>query len=288
MPDDFKRTFKEHLKTVDCDNHDICLADSMFIDFTCDDTTCTEITVDTNGKKNPNQPGMDKYKFDITEEGIFPQGEQESCIGYDCGKFVLTYHKLFEGLTPYCVAYSNGECTTCDDGYYQEGGKCSAVDLPNCDIYTGENCTRCESNYLLQAGECITMESQNYVDTDDGSTCSTCKDHYSNNNGVCMYITIDDCIAYSKDKCSVCDSGFLQKNGACLSLSSQNCLASEDGLVCSSCTNKYHNNNGVCEEVNIAHYKNDGYSQDKCQTCETGYTSTQTACLNFNECKSGR
>ena len=25
MPEDFKRTFKEHLKTVECDNHDICL-----------------------------------------------------------------------------------------------------------------------------------------------------------------------------------------------------------------------------------------------------------------------
>ena len=60
MPEDFKRTFKEHLKTVDCDNHDICLLDDMFVDFTCDDTTCSELTVDTNGKKQPNQPGKCK------------------------------------------------------------------------------------------------------------------------------------------------------------------------------------------------------------------------------------
>ena len=214
LPDDFKRTFKDHLKTVDCDNHDICLADSMFIDFTCDDTTCTEITVDTNGKKQQIQPGKDKYKFYITEEGIFPQGEQESCIGYDCGKFVLTYHKLFDGLTPYCVAYSNGECTTCDDGYHHEGGKCSAVNFPNCDIYTGENCTCCESNYLLQASECITMESQNCLASENGSTCSTCKDKYHNNNGVCEQVDIPNCVGYTGDKCSNCGEKYLY-DGSC-------------------------------------------------------------------------
>ena len=168
MPDEFKRTFKDHLKTVECDNHDICLLDDMFIDFTCDDTTCTELTVDTNGKKQPNQPGKDKYKFDITEEGIIPQGEQESCIGYDCGKFVLTYHKLFEGLTPYCVAYSNGECTTCDDGYHQDGGKCFAVNILACDIYVGEECTKCETDYLLTDGECTGMETLHCLSSDNG------------------------------------------------------------------------------------------------------------------------
>ena len=285
LPEEFKKIFKEHLKTVECEEHDACLIDNMFVDFTCDDVTCTELTVDTNGKKNPNQPGMDKYKFDITEEGVVPQGEQESCIGYDCGKFVLTYHKLFEGLTPYCVAYSNGVCTTCDDGYHQEGGKCSAVNLPNCDIYTGENCSRCESQYLLQAGECITMESQNCLATENGSTCTTCKDKYHNNNGVCEEVTINNCATYTGDTCATCDTNYHLFEEECYAdiahcpgtnygaTCSIGCETGYTGDTCTSCAANYHMYSNVCYP-NIAHCPGSNYATT-CPSCETGYSGSQ-------------
>ena len=186
-PDDFKKTFKEYLKTVDCDTHDICLQDSMFVDFTCDDTKCTEIKVDTNGAKKPNQPGKDLFKFDITPDGIIPQGEQESCIGYDCGNYTLTYHKIFEGLTPNCVAYTDGKCKTCDDGYHLEDNKtCSQIINNGCATFEGEECTICKTGY-------------------EGTSCNQCSENYHSAGNYC-YHDIANCLTHNltDDRCDDC------------------------------------------------------------------------------------
>ena len=151
----------------------------MFVDFTCDETKCTEIKVDTNGSKKPNQPGKDLFKFDITPDGIIPQGEQESCIGYDCGNYTLTYHKLFEGLTPNCVAYEEGKCKTCDDGYHLEDNKtCSEIDMPTCAKFDGEVCEKCVSSYYINnENECINLPS-NCTEANKNGECTSCENNY--------------------------------------------------------------------------------------------------------------
>ena len=67
----------------------------------------------------------------ITDKGLIAQGESEYCGtidgGLDCGKYILTYHKLFDGLINNCTAYDNGQCSTCQNvktkTIYQQAGR---------------------------------------------------------------------------------------------------------------------------------------------------------------------
>lgn len=119
-PDKFKEYFEEHLKLSGKSNctHDVCLVDGSYFDYECDGEKCNYITIDTNGKRKPNQAGKDIYKFAITTNGLISEGEDEICSGYDCGRYVLSHHKIFDGLLANCEEYGeDGRCSQCNDGY---------------------------------------------------------------------------------------------------------------------------------------------------------------------------
>ena len=62
------------------------------------ENVCFSMIVDVNGKKGPNTPGKDIYRFYVTKQGVFPDGNPTGCEeGYDCGAYVLANHKLWDG-----------------------------------------------------------------------------------------------------------------------------------------------------------------------------------------------
>ena len=103
----FDSKFKAQLKTRNCSDHSVCLADGSYFDYTedgfggvCDkETPCVKINADINGRKGPNKAGKDQYTFLVTYKGIVPMGETETCSGLDCTAYVLAHHKLWEGET---------------------------------------------------------------------------------------------------------------------------------------------------------------------------------------------
>lgn len=88
---DFKTKFEEHLKTTGCNANDgnfnpnVCLTDGSFFKYGTYDSECStnevcmELTIDTNGKKNPNQAGKDQFTLLLTKSGVKALGENESC-----------------------------------------------------------------------------------------------------------------------------------------------------------------------------------------------------------------
>ncbi|MBR1753520.1 hypothetical protein IJ732_01670, partial [bacterium] len=182
-PDKFKEYLESHLKILSSDcEQDVCLADGSSYSYECDETKCNSIIIDTNGDKRPNSAGKDRYRMLVTDHGLIAQGESEYCGtidgGLDCGKYILTYHKLFDGLINNCTAYDNGECSQCENGYQNNGTSCRDIRENTCDTYSGTTCTKCTSENLLVGGECISMSSLKCDESEDGKTCSKCKNGY--------------------------------------------------------------------------------------------------------------
>ncbi|MBR1753254.1 hypothetical protein IJ732_00310, partial [bacterium] len=150
---------------------------------------------DTNGDKRPNSAGKDRYRMLVTDHGLIAHGESEYCGtidgGLDCGKYILTYHKLFDGLINNCTAYDNGECSQCENGYQNNGTSCRDIRENTCDTYSGTTCTKCTTENLLAAGDCIAASTQNCVETDGLSTCTKCSD----GNVFKDNVTGNDCVA---------------------------------------------------------------------------------------------
>ena len=203
-PEQFKSAFEDDLHIIrsNCDK-DVCLADGSTLEYVCDET-CTEIIADTNGKKGPNTAGKDRFKFLISENGIKPLGEYSDYCGeveggMDCGRYILANHKLFDGLVNNCANYTDGRCSTCEDGYSLEGNTCDAVNLPNCDRYSGITCSTCKAGYMLKNGTCSSLAQNNCSSTTDGENCDVCANKFTNKNGTCEEIEIADCKTYSGD-----------------------------------------------------------------------------------------
>ncbi|MBR1754230.1 hypothetical protein IJ732_05270, partial [bacterium] len=156
---------------------DVCLTDGSSYSYECDETKCTGIIIDTNGDKKPNSAGKDRYRMLVTNKGLIAQGESEYCGtidgGLDCGKYILTYHKLFDGLINNCTAYDNGQCSQCENGYQNNGNSCKDIRENTCATYSGTTCTKCTTDNLLADGECIAASSLNCQIT-DGVNCTTC------------------------------------------------------------------------------------------------------------------
>ena len=103
--DSFAPVFASQLKTVNCEDHAVCLADGSNFDYAnanfgdvCNKTNpCVEIIANINGKKGPDKQGKDIYKFLVTNRGIQPAGETDTCTGLDCTAYVMSNHKLWEG-----------------------------------------------------------------------------------------------------------------------------------------------------------------------------------------------
>ncbi|MBR1754537.1 hypothetical protein IJ732_06850, partial [bacterium] len=102
-----------------------------------------------------------------------------------CGKYILTYHKLFDGLINNCTAYENGECSQCENGYQNNGTSCRDIRENTCATYSGTTCTKCTSDNLLAAGECIAASTQNCAETDGLSTCTSCSNGNYLKDGGC-------------------------------------------------------------------------------------------------------
>ncbi|MBR1753411.1 hypothetical protein IJ732_01120, partial [bacterium] len=105
--------------------------------------------------------------------------------GLDCGKYILTYHKLFDGLINNCTAYDNGECSQCENGYQNNGTSCRDIRENTCDTYSGTTCTKCTSSNLLADGECIDSKTLNCDET-NGVSCTKCSQDYKLSGSSCV------------------------------------------------------------------------------------------------------
>ncbi|MBR1753635.1 hypothetical protein IJ732_02255, partial [bacterium] len=171
----------------DCEQ-DVCLADGSSYSYECDETKCNSIIIDTNGDKRPNSAGKDRYRMLVTDHGLIAQGESEYCGtidgGLDCGKYILTYHKLFDGLINNCTAYDNGQCSSCENGYQNNGTSCKDIRENTCDTYSGTTCTKCTSDNLLVDNECVSKNSL-HCQTSNGVSCTECDDGNYLKGGSC-------------------------------------------------------------------------------------------------------
>ena len=76
-----------------------------------------------------------------------------------------------------------------------------------------------------------------------------------------------------------CDENAILDTGVCVSLADKNCKTKsvEEGL-CETCENKYSNNNGTCEEVDITNCAE--YEGDQCKTCDATYHLKNNVCYS--------
>ena len=60
--------------------------------------SCMSIVTDLNGvNQKPNKPGKDRFRFWVTKDGVYPEGNLNSCTnGYDCTAYTVLNQKLFD------------------------------------------------------------------------------------------------------------------------------------------------------------------------------------------------
>ncbi|MBR1753943.1 hypothetical protein IJ732_03825, partial [bacterium] len=240
------------------------LADGSSYSYECDETKCNSIIIDTNGDKRPNSAGKDRYRMLVTDHGLIAQGESEYCGtidgGLDCGKYILTYHKLFDGLINNCTAYDNGECSQCENGYQNNGSSCRDIRENTCDTYSGTTCTKCTSENLLVDGECLSMTSLKCQTSTDGKTCSECESGNYLTTGKSCETLPNNCTGANGDgSCTGCTGGnYLANGGTCETLPS-NCTSADGSGSCQTCSDNYLVYGGNCvlgKEINgVSAYK---------------------------------
>ncbi|MBR1753404.1 hypothetical protein IJ732_01085, partial [bacterium] len=134
-----------------------------------------------------------------------------------CGKYILTYHKLFDGLINNCTAYDNGECSQCENGYQNNGTSCRDIRENTCDTYSGTTCTKCTSENLLVDNECVSKTSL-HCQTSNGVSCTECNSDYHDENGTCAKGYVENCSVYDGENCQTCNSDNLvvSLNNSCV------------------------------------------------------------------------
>ncbi|MBR1754004.1 hypothetical protein IJ732_04130, partial [bacterium] len=147
------------------------------------------------------------------------QGESEYCGtidgGLDCGKYILTYHKLFDGLINNCTAYDNGECSQCENGYQNNGTSCRDIRENTCDTYSGTTCTKCTTENLLVDNECVSKTSL-HCQTSDGVSCMECESGNYLTNGKSCETLPNNCTSADGDgKCTGCIPRYYTTGGSC-------------------------------------------------------------------------
>ena len=122
------------------------------------------------------------------------------------------------------------------------------------------------------------MESQNCLASENGATCSTCKDQYRNNDGVCEQIDIPNCIAYTGDKCSNCGDKHLY-DGECYDVI-ENCT-NQTGNTCTECNNNMLAQNNQCYTriPNCAEQ-----AGNTCNSCGSMLLQNNTCYARINNC----
>ena len=275
---DFKTAFEKHLKILPtCEEpYNVCLVDGGRYQYqtlagaqledgaieygnTYSDGKATglkdsfaRLLVDVNGKKGPNKAGKDLYVFYVTKYGIFADGLTTECSGLDCGAYVLAHHKIWTGeveevanggggedpvspggvddpIRPF-ILYTNA--LSCPAGYRRKTSNNNCVDESYIKDGKIDNCNAYKMYETYNEDKGYNEEHVDYL------SCSSCKDGYENNDGVCTPASIIGCVSYGYDEfyygstianCNVCDdgNGYVSSGSGCVKESK---LSGENGL----------------------------------------------------------
>ena len=140
----FNAGLTKQLKTTACTDHAVCLADGSYFDYAnenfgdiCNKTKpCVEIIANINGRKGPDKQGKDVYKFLVTNRGIVPACETDTCTGLDCTAYVMATHKLWDGeLTEVNIEAQEEEVATPKAGDSCEPGSLIIYTSNDCGLY---------------------------------------------------------------------------------------------------------------------------------------------------------
>lgn len=188
-----------------------------------------------------------------------------------------------------CVKYSNNRnckemqpdydlCSTCNDGFYNNKGRCDIRESQNCLLYKADEdlCLSCQTGFYLQSNTCVpySVICKDFNPFDN--KCITCKPGYFLYEGYCYINDALGCLHFSSIRrgCESCHgSDYLEPNsGSCLPrIDSKNCskpLLTAD--LCESCPSTHLFVAGKCilrEKQNCASY--DSIS-DICTSCHAG------------------
>lgn len=151
------------------------------------------------------------------------------------------------------------ECASCPNNYYFNGSKsCVAITQTNCDqnVANADACRVCSPGYFLEGTSCIKFsEAVAYcIEYTGATTCTTCSSLYllastSNCAPIATSSLIADCIEYNNKVSAV---------------------------TCKRCveTKKLISNTCVSRTSSVSLCKVHHVSDEKCQTCDTGRTTT--------------
>ncbi|EWS75215.1 leishmanolysin family protein (macronuclear) [Tetrahymena thermophila SB210] len=178
----------------------------------------------------------------------------------------------------------SSKCTTCQDGFYFDGGFCKKCSLPcsKC-IDNDQKCTQCidNVNYKFDAptNKCIKQchsSCKDCSDPQDISKCISCNDGFYLDSGYCKKCTSPCNTCKNSSECLTCQSGYTldissnqcqpQCDSSCLTCSKPN-----DANSCQSCKDgSFLNNLSQCLSCKSPCSKCNG-SADKCTACITNY-----------------
>ena len=219
---------------------------------------------------------------------------------------------------------SSKKCQVCPSGKYCSGNsspmECTKINS-NCKTCSSSStCTKCNSGYYLNSAKtsCTKCEAGNYC---NGQTKTACGDRTYAAAGAssCSAITtVTNCASYSKtsNACASCSAGYYLSNNACTKCSKGSyCNGStkttcpngqytdtEGNSSCQTCPAGYYCKNGTKTACGTKQYSSSGASscssstnvnncskystsENKCDTCNSGYALSNGVCENIGYAK---
>ncbi|KAL7716199.1 protein serine/threonine kinase [Entamoeba marina] len=200
--------------------------------------------------------------------------------------------------------FSNGTCSICNNGYYNNGSicvlsqnstcennfvysstekqciQCTTFDI-NCNTCTESQCILCNDGYILTNDlKCISAGSCSNV---DGNKCY-CNSQFASNGTTCY--SVDHCSSYSINKCAKCESGYILdiQFNSCKQNSVENCKEYVNGH-CLRCEDSYYlTSNKQCDKcLDMCETCS---QSDECLSCHDGYHLNNGKCISVvNNCK---
>eukprot|EP00942_MAST-04A_sp_MAST-4A-sp1_P007079 g7079.t1 len=324
--------------TGDCTSSDKCLCKKILVGNTCTlpsdctsgicATRCCAANINNCAQCNSNGEcstcNSGYYKASST--CLTKKSDGVQCTGSNqCSSGTCATRCCAANINNCAQCNSNGECSTCNSGYYKASStcltkksdgvqctgsnqcssgtcatRCCAANINNCaQCNSNGECSTCNSGYYKASSTCLTKKSDG-VQCTGSNQCSsgTCATR-------CCAANINNCAqCNSNGECSTCNSGYYKASSTCLTKKSDgvqctgsnqcssgtcatrccaaninNCAQCNSNGECSTCNSGYYESSGVCLTQ-----QSDGVQCTGSNQCSSGTCATRCCAANINNC----
>ena len=184
----------------------------------------------------------------------------------------------------------NGQCKTCEDGYFLNNSSCTLGTITGCKVYESQTqCSQCSANYYLTStkqcsGYSSDLNCLTFNPTKD--ECTDCEPYHTlDSSNKCKAIQGCEEWATGLKTCSKCEDTYYldQFTMLCVLRTRSHCATTQpDKDECATCNTNYYmdtNDDNICKAVSpVSLCGTYSSNSNTCEICNSGHYLNQNSC----------